>query len=88
MIPIRRIHHVVKIEGMAFKLATLNVKRGDVVVWENADVVPHTVTEPGKFDSKTIAAGSKWSWKASGTGRHDYVCTFHPGMKGTVVVGE
>jgi plastocyanin len=78
-------HHVT-IEGMAFKPATLAVKAGDVVTWENKDVVPHTVTSPGHFDSRQVDGGKRWSWIAKSRGRFNYVCTYHPGMQGTVVV--
>jgi plastocyanin len=86
--------HVIQIEGMVFKPAVLTVKPGDRVVWENKDVVPHTATTTpaaGKrqaFDSKQISAGARWSWTARGQGQYDYVCTFHPGMKGTLLVAE
>jgi plastocyanin len=78
--------HTVSIEGMKFVPATLAVKRGDRIVWRNADVVPHTATAAGVFDSKSIATGKSWSTVVKKAGRHDYVCVFHPGMKGTVVV--
>jgi plastocyanin len=78
--------HTVRIEGMRFVPATLTVRRGDRIVWQNADLVPHTATAAGKFDSKTIAAGKSWSVKAPAPGRHDVVCTLHPGMKSVVVV--
>ena len=76
----------VKIEGMQFVPATLTVRRGDKVVWQNKDVVPHTATAKGKFDSGHIATGGNWSHAMKKAGRHDYVCTFHPGMKAVVVV--
>ena len=78
--------HTVKIEGMQFVPATLTVKRGDKVVWQNKDVVPHTATAKGSFDSGSIATGKSWSHSMGKAGRFDYVCTFHPGMKATVVV--
>lgn len=78
--------HTVTIEGMQFQPATLTVKRGDKVVWRNKDIVPHTATAPGKFDSKGIAGGASWSWRARAKGRYDYVCTYHPGMKATLAV--
>ena len=76
----------VTIEGMKFQPASVTVKRGDTVVWQNKDVVPHTATAAGKFDSKNLDAGRSWTWTAGAAGRYDYVCTYHPGMKGTVVV--
>ncbi|AMO25018.1 hypothetical protein GCM10027034_05540 [Ramlibacter solisilvae] len=78
--------HVVTMEGMKFEPATLRVKTGDQVVWRNKDLVPHTATAAGKFDSGQVGAGKSWSWKAAARGQHDYVCTYHPGMKGSVVV--
>lgn len=78
--------HTVTIVGMAFEPATLTVRRGDTVVWRNQDVVPHTATAPGSFDSGLIAAAASWSWTAARAGRFDYVCSYHPGMKAAVVV--
>lgn len=78
--------HTVKIEGMQFVPASLAVRRGDTVVWHNRDVVPHTATARGAFDSGHIAAGQRASRPLKKAGRYDYVCTFHPGMKAVVVV--
>ena len=78
--------HTVTIEGMKFVPETLTVKRGDRIVWNNKDVVPHTATAAGAFDSRSIGSGRSWSFVAGRPGRHAYVCTFHPGMKATLVV--
>jgi plastocyanin len=76
----------VAIDGMKFVPETLTVKPGDRIVWQNKDVVPHTVTARGSFDSHSIETGKSWSMRAPKAGRYDYVCTFHPGMKATLVV--
>ena len=86
MINTQRHDHVVTIEDMQFKPAALTVKRGDTVTWKNKDLVPHTATAAGKFDSGNIAGNSSWSWKAVAPGEFAYVCTFHLGMKGSVTV--
>ncbi|MBA2965123.1 MULTISPECIES: cupredoxin domain-containing protein [Ramlibacter] len=78
--------HVVTMEAMGFRPAELVVRPGDRVVWQNKDLVPHTATARGRFDSGEIAAGKSWAWTAPGPGRLDYVCTFHPGMKAGIVV--
>jgi plastocyanin len=78
--------HTVKIEGMKFVPETVTVKKGDKVVWQNNDMVPHTATAKGSFDSGSIATGKSWSHAMTKAGRYDYICTFHPGMKATVVV--
>jgi plastocyanin len=78
--------HVVTIEGMHFSPAQMKLKRGDKVVWQNKDLVPHTATASRRFDSGSIAPGTSWSRTFAAPGRYDYVCTFHPGMKGVLVV--
>ena len=78
--------HTVSVDGMRFEPETLTVRRGDTVVWHNKDIVPHTVTAAGRFDSGQITAGASWSWTAGQAGRSEYVCTYHPGMKAAVVV--
>jgi len=76
----------VTIEGMQFAPSSLTVRRGDTVVWVNHDLVPHTATAAGTFDSHPIAPNKSWSHVARKAGRHDYVCTLHPTMKATLVV--
>lgn len=78
--------HTVTIDAFEFKPATLTVKRGDVVVWRNADPVPHTATAQGTFDSGSLATDAAWRYTATKQGRFDYICTLHPTMKGTLVV--
>lgn len=78
--------HSVSIDSFAFKPPVMTVALGDTVVWQNNDPVPHTVTAAGVFDSGAIAAGASWKYTANARGRHDYLCTFHPIMKGVLVV--
>jgi plastocyanin len=78
--------HTVVIDGVSYSPATLTVKRGDTVTWVNKDPFPHTVTAKGAFDSKDIAAGAKWKYVARKAGTYDYICTYHPNMKGTLKV--
>ncbi|TFZ07605.1 cupredoxin domain-containing protein [Ramlibacter humi] len=78
--------HTVTIENMKFQPEALQVKKGDQVIWLNKDLVPHTATAAGKFDSGAIASGKSWRWTAKSAGTVAYVCTYHPGMKGSVTV--
>lgn len=78
--------HEVSIEGMVFAPANLTVRRGDTVRWRNKDLVPHTVTAAGRFDSGTLAPNGSWTRTLDVPGRYDYVCAFHPTMKATLVV--
>jgi plastocyanin len=79
--------HVVEMRGFAFVPARLQLAAGDTVVWLNRDVVPHTATGDDRaWDSGSIGPGAHWQRVASDTGAHAYVCTFHPTMRGTLVV--
>lgn len=76
----------VTIDGTRYAPPSLTVKRGTIVSFVNKDPFPHTVTSPGHFDSKEIAANKTWKFNAKKAGRFDYICTLHPNMKGTLVV--
>jgi len=78
--------HTVVIDGVKYSPETLTVKRGDTVTWVNKDPFPHTVTAKGGFDSKDIAAGAKWKYVARKAGTYDYICIYHPNMKGVLKV--
>jgi plastocyanin len=79
--------HVVTIDGFAFKPPVVTVKPGEAIEWRNNDPVPHTATsQAAGFDSGSIAAGATYRWVAKKKGRFDYICTFHPIMKGVLVV--
>lgn len=77
----------VVIENMQFAPATLQVRRGERIVWTNQDLVPHTVTaRDGSFDSHAIAPGASWSLVASKAGAVDYACLYHAAMVAHLVV--
>ena len=76
----------VAIEGTSYKPSTITVKKGESVTWVNKDPFPHTVTSAGAFDSKSIAANGKWTFRTTKAGEFPYICTLHPNMKGTIKV--
>lgn len=78
--------HTVRISGFAYEKQSFPVHVGDPVVWVNQDIVEHTVTSPGAFDSGAIAPGMSWKLVPKTPGTFHYICTFHPNMKGTLVV--
>lgn len=78
--------HMVQIQGAKYEPDTIEVNRGDTIVWVNHDPYPHTVTASGEFDSHSIRAGGKWQYVARKAGAFSYVCTLHPNMKGMLKV--
>ena len=79
--------HTVVMEAVAFQPAAITVDAGDTIRWVNNDAFPHTATANDKrFDSGEIAAGASWALVAKTKGTFGYVCTYHPTMKGTLIV--
>ena len=78
--------HTIVIEGFEFNPATLTVHRGDRIVWRNKDLVPHTATSHGVFDSRGIAPASSWTYVARKVGTLPYICAFHPTMQASLIV--
>jgi plastocyanin len=79
--------HRLTIDATAFTPELLTVRAGDTIVWTNNDPFPHTVTsEAGGFDSKVIAPGQSWRYKAVKKGEFPYACTLHPSMKARLKV--
>jgi plastocyanin len=78
--------HEVAIRGMQFEPAIVEVHVGDTIVWTNEDIVPHTATATGLFDSASIAAKQQWRYTIAAARDIAYVCTFHPTMRATIIV--
>ncbi|HEU4584175.1 MAG TPA: cupredoxin family copper-binding protein [Gemmatimonadaceae bacterium] len=79
--------HVVHMKNIGFQPAELTVSRGDTIVWQNEDFVPHTSTaRDGSWDSKAINPDSSWRYVTDEAGQYDYYCVFHPNMVGKITV--
>lgn len=79
-------HHV-EIQKLKFVPATLDVAPGDIIVWTNLDIVPHTVTAlDGSWDSGNLDFEAQWSTTVTATMSSSYICRYHPAMKGALGV--
>lgn len=79
--------HNVSIQNFTFNKKSINVKKGDTVVWTNKDSAPHTVTgSNGGPASETLNNGGVYSFTFNNTGTFDYYCAIHPSMIGSVIV--
>ena len=76
----------VAVADNSFSPATVELAVGDTVTFENEGQVPHTVTGDD-FDSGSMDPGETFTFTGSEAGSFSYVCTFHPGMQGTISVG-
>ena len=73
--------------GLRFAPATLNVAAGTTIRWFNDDALPHTVTAAdSSWDSGNLAPGEAFESRFDSPGTYGYLCRYHPGMTGTIVV--
>jgi plastocyanin len=79
----------VDIRGNCFSPTILRVATGDAVTFTNVDPVPHSILganatwgDYAGFKKKSVA------YRFSEPGVYPYVCTYHVGMVGAVVVGD
>jgi plastocyanin len=79
--------HMIVIENMNFDPPAATVRVGDRITWINKDLFPHTVTADRKaFDSRSIGPNASWTFVMHKAGSYPYACSFHPTMKGAVMV--
>jgi plastocyanin len=75
-------------KDIQFNPGKVTVDKGGTVTWTNDDSVGHDVTGDG-FKSGSaggIQGGQSFKHTFNKAGKFAYVCTVHPGMKGTVTV--
>ena len=64
---------------------TITIQVGETVTFVNADDDEHTATGPG-FDTGKMNPGDSVTITFDTPGSFDFVCQFHPEMRGTVIV--
>lgn len=78
----------IEIKQFRFGPAEVHVAVGGTVTWTNSDNQKHTATESGGFDAGAIEPGTTGMATFATAGTFAYICSFHPFMKGTVIVGS
>ena len=78
---------VVRIVDFSFQPTTLSVTSGTIVTWTNEDSAPHTATGD-TFDTGMLKKGDLNSVTFDTPGSYDYICTYHPAMKASIIVAQ
>ena len=79
--------HVIVVDKMKFGPVSANIRKGDLIVWDNRDLFRHSATAKGGFDVD-LPAGKTVRMRATASGRFAFVCKFHPGMRGVLQVAK
>ena len=78
---------VVHIKNFAYAKENVEIVAGQSVQWVQDDETSHTVTASDKsFDSGNLDQHKTYTHVFAKPGAYAYICTYHPYMKGTVVV--
>jgi plastocyanin len=79
----------ISIRSFCFTPTILRIRPGQTVTWTNRDGFPHTVIGANAVWGSFAALGhhEQVTYRFPRAGVYPYVCTFHPGMVGAVVVG-
>src|SRR5215471_20707616 len=80
--------HAIVMHALTYEPDVVTVQAGDLVVWRNDDVNPHTAVAPGRFDSGAVPPNGTFKVTLVKVGELPYACTLHPAMKGKLVVTE
>ncbi|CCE99537.1 plastocyanin-like protein (plasmid) [Sinorhizobium fredii HH103] len=75
----------VTIERLVYTPADIQAKVGDEVEWINKDVLVHTATVKGGAEV-LLPAKKSASLLLQEPGSFDYICRYHPNMKGHITV--
>jgi plastocyanin len=73
-------------DAQTFTPATVSIKVGESVTWQNFSGMKHTTTSDQSGWDQIVDNGQSFSLTFSTAGSFPYHCNIHPGMKGTVVV--
>ena len=81
----------IRIKDFLYDPDPVTVNAGQRITIVNDDSAPHTITEEGgspSFDSDTVKGGASGSITFDKAGTFQYLCLFHPTMKGRVTVTQ
>jgi plastocyanin len=76
----------VVIDKMKFGSVPPQLHKGDAIVWVNRDFLRHSATAADHSFNVDLPAGAKAKTILSKSGTIPFVCRYHPGMRGTLVV--
>ena len=78
--------HRVDMKSVDFVPAQVTVRVGDTLEWDNGDFVAHTATSNEAGFDVNVLPKRKGSTVVKVPGTFDYICRYHPNMKGRIVV--
>ena len=77
--------HVIEIQSFKYVPERVEALPGDIIIWINRDIVPHTATAAdSSWDTGEMAAGERKRVVLPIEFTRDYHCVYHPSMRGSL----
>lgn len=74
------------IDKMKFGPVPVELHKGDTVVWINHDILRHSATATNHGFDIDLPPGASKRMLLTKSGTFPFVCRYHPGMYGTLIV--
>jgi plastocyanin len=80
--------YTITIRQMAFGPTPSTLRVGDTIVWDNEDLFVHSATATDKSFDVELKPKARATVVLRRPGTIAFVCRYHPGMKGRLVVAK
>lgn len=81
--------HVIQIRQFKFEPERIAVKVGDIILWANHDLVPHSAkADEYGWDTGEIVESDNRDMIVTAEMETTYHCAFHPHMKASILIEE
>lgn len=78
----------IMIDKMKFGTVPSTLRVGDTIIWVNRDIFRHTATATDRTFNIDLMPAKSVSMVLKRAGTFQFVCTYHPGMKGRMIVAR
>jgi plastocyanin len=78
--------YTITLQQMKFGPVPAELHVGDVIVWQNKDILRHTATARDRSFDVDLPPGTENRMPLTQAGSFAFFCKFHPGMTGTLIV--
>ena len=78
--------YTIVIDKMKYGALPANLHKGDTIIWANRDFIQHSATAADHSFDLNLPPGKAGKIVLTKTGSIPFVCRYHPGMRGVLVV--
>lgn len=80
--------YTITMDAMKFGAVPTTLHVGDTIVWVNNDIFRHTATAADKSFNVDLEPKERTKTVLKKAGKVHFICVFHPGMTGDLVIAK